>query len=109
MRAFFGPSARRWPSVAAPVTTAPAEAARNRRRESGRGDMGLSVARYRKRAPRPYFPPVYFTHDTCVIRWLSDANDTAALVAKRGVALAGNVASVASPTRKTLKSFARFS
>src|SRR5207249_1509077 len=39
----------------------------------------------------------------------SAANETCALVANRGVALAGNVASVASPTRNTSKSFDRFS
>src|SRR5689334_6908281 len=50
----------------------------------------------------------YFTHDTCVMRWSMAANDTAALVAKLGEAFAGKVASVASPTRKTLKSRARF-
>ena len=42
------------------------------------------------------------------MRWSSAARETAALVAKRGLGLAGKVASVASPTRKTLKSFARF-
>lgn len=48
-------------------------------------------------------------HEICVTNWLSDANDRCALVAKRGVLLAGNVASEASPTRNTLKSFERFS
>ena len=48
-------------------------------------------------------------HEICVTNWLSDANDRCAFVAKRGVLLAGNVASEASPTRKTLKSFDRFS
>ena len=38
----------------------------------------------------------------------SAANERAALVANRGEALLGKVARVASPTRKTLKSFARF-
>ena len=37
-----------------------------------------------------------------------DANEMAALVACFGESLAGNVASVASPTRNTLKSFDRF-
>ena len=37
------------------------------------------------------------------------ANEMCALVANRGVALAGNVASVASPTKNTLKSFDKFS
>src|SRR5262245_50861487 len=41
------------------------------------------------------------THDVCVTRCSSAANEIAALVAKRGEELAGNVASVASPTRKT--------
>jgi hypothetical protein len=49
------------------------------------------------------------THEICVISWFSAANEIAALVATRGVLLAGKVASVASPTRKTLKSFERFS
>src|SRR5262249_39159474 len=58
-------------------------------------------------APRRY-RFAYLTHDTCVTSWFSAAYEIAALVAKRGVALAGNVASVASPTRNTLKSFDRF-
>lgn len=49
------------------------------------------------------------THEIWVTNWLSDANDRCAFVAKRGVLLAGNVASEASPTRNTLKSFERFS
>src|SRR5689334_18449393 len=49
------------------------------------------------------------THEICVTNWLSDANDRCTFVAKRGVLLAGNVASEASPTRNTLKSFERFS
>src|SRR5207237_34043 len=48
------------------------------------------------------------THDACVMNRSIDANDTAALVANRGVSCAGNVANVASPIRKTLKSFDRF-
>jgi len=49
------------------------------------------------------------THEICVTNWLSDANDRCAFVAKRGVLFAGKVASEASPTRNTLKSFERFS
>src|SRR5262249_27611267 len=50
----------------------------------------------------------YFTHVVCVTRCSSAANEIAAFVAKRGELFDGNVASVASPTKKTLKSFARF-
>ena len=47
-------------------------------------------------------------HDTCVINWLRDANEMEAFVANLGLTLAGNVASVQSATRKTLKSRERF-
>src|SRR5207248_553056 len=48
------------------------------------------------------------TQETCVMRWSRAAKEMAALVAAAGVALEGKVASVASPTRKTLKSGERF-
>src|SRR5262249_33295493 len=48
------------------------------------------------------------TQETCVIKTSSAAKETADDVAKRGVSVAGKVACVASPTRKVLKSFARF-
>src|SRR5262245_50850746 len=57
-------------------------------------------------APSHLAPSVI--HDCCVISKLSAAKETAAFVANAGVELAGNVAIVASPTRKTLKSFCRF-
>ena len=48
------------------------------------------------------------TQETWVTSWLSAANEIDALTACRGEVLDGKVASEASPTRKTLKSFERF-
>ena len=56
-----------------------------------------------------FFLGSYLIHETCVMSWLSEAKAMCALVANFGVTWAGNVASVASPTRNTLKSFERFS
>lgn len=53
--------------------------------------------------------PSWRIHVVCVINWFSDAKEIAALVAYFGLSFAGKVASVASPTRKTLKSRDRFS
>src|SRR4051794_41513016 len=55
-----------------------------------------------------FFGASYLIHDTCVTRWSRAANEIAALVANLGLLLAGKVDSVASPTRKTLKSLDRF-
>src|SRR5207244_3364376 len=56
----------------------------------------------------PVFVLRYFTQEICVINWSIEASAIAALVAYFGPELAGNVASVASPTRNTLKSRDRF-
>ena len=72
------------------------------------GRIAIAVPR-RSRSHRAADPrPVYLTQETCVTSWSIAARETAALVAKRGVSLAGKVARVASPTMKTLKSFAKF-
>jgi hypothetical protein len=48
------------------------------------------------------------THETCVINKLRAAKQTDVVVANRGVDWAGKVAMVASPTKKTSKSWPRF-
>src|ERR1043165_3157954 len=51
-----------------------------------------------------FFLGSYLIHEICVTSWFSEAKAMCALVANFGVTCAGKVASVASPTRKTLKS-----
>src|SRR5207253_2008003 len=78
----------------------------DRRQRAGRGRAQELPAA--QEPAHGYFPPENFTHDTWVIRWSIEASEMAALVACFGESFAGNVASVASPTRNTSKSFARF-
>jgi hypothetical protein len=53
-------------------------------------------------------PVASLIHETCVIKTSSAAKRSAALVAQAGPSAAGNVASVASPTTNTLKSWRKF-
>ena len=66
---------------------------------------GLSWSTILKK--RPAYRTAFDDFDPRKVARYNEAK-IAALLAKRGESLAGNVASVASPTRKTLKSFAKF-
>src|SRR5690348_4453365 len=107
IRAFFaggGPAKALGIGQAAARPVPRAEARRPRR--VGSGAMGRRIILIPLQ--RPTEVGTDRIHETWVMNRLSEAKQTAEVVANRGVGWAGKVAMVASPTRNTSKSCDRF-